>query len=72
MDTLFFPIFYKTQTAIHRALAHGHLAIVQVLLDNGARSIGFASDNTVRNLFAYFIRYCILYNFQKKRSLTHF
>ena len=34
------------KTPIHRALAHGHLAVVQVLLDNGARSIGFASDNT--------------------------
>ena len=34
------------KSAIHRALAHGHLAVVGILLDNGARSIGFAEDNT--------------------------
>lgn len=69
---LFFSIFFfyktfdKTQTAIHRALAHGHLAVIQVLLDNGARSIGFASDNTVKKCFASFIQYYyFLYNVER-------
>jgi ankyrin repeat protein len=34
------------KSAIHRALQHGHIAVVGILLDNGARSIGFAKDNT--------------------------
>ena len=34
------------KSSIHRALQNGHLAVVGILLDNGARSIGFAKDNT--------------------------
>jgi ankyrin repeat protein len=49
----FEPLDNQGKTPIHRALANGHLAVVGILLDNGARSIGFAADNTTPLMAAH-------------------